>query len=272
MAKGSCRMLLITSDDEAAQQGDSEDPPPAALNELPGSPQRRDRRRLLEDDRGDGEAQPDRDPDSHDQGADRTQDGDHDGKHGDVDRQQDDDYDHDRQPDRDRDQRHEQADGEHRGHPGDPPCFGDRDLVAEQAMADGAREHAGQDREEDEHEGELERRVRAERPDELPERLSGLGSCRPLRDAQAQTMGRVELLVGNEGAADSVEGLDDRGEAERGRRVPSDQRERAADDVADGQRPERDAARCGSGGLTVARRSVRPLAIGRRLAVRRAWP
>ncbi len=120
---------------------------------------------------------------------------------------------------------------------------------------------------EHEHERELKRRVGAEGPEELPERASGLGPRRRWRDAEAQMMCRVEFLVGNEGAADSVERLDDRGEAERGHRVPPDQRERAAHDVADGQRPERDAAWRRRGGPTVARLSVRWLAVWRRLAV-----
>ncbi len=34
---------------------------------------------------------------------------------------------------------HEQADAEDRGNPGDPPCLADRDLVAEQAMAEWRR-------------------------------------------------------------------------------------------------------------------------------------
>src|SRR5258708_7749279 len=76
-------------------------------------------------------------------------------------------------------------------------------------------------------------------------------------------MGGAEFSPGDEGAADAVDRLDDGGEAERSDWIAPDQRERAAEEVADTQRGHRDSARGGR------RRLTGPLAVRGWLAIRR---
>src|SRR5262249_60083902 len=64
---------------EKGEQGNAEDAPPAAPNELPGSPQRRDRASSLEYDGRRCQTEPDPDPDRQAQGRNGAEDGHDDG-------------------------------------------------------------------------------------------------------------------------------------------------------------------------------------------------
>src|SRR5215471_21454177 len=109
-------------------------------------------------------------------------------------------------------------------------------------MADSAGEHAGQDRLEQHGKHDLDSRVGRECGEELPERVDCLLSGRRPAEIQIELMEGVELLPRDEGAADSVDGLDNGGKTEGRDGIAPDQGEGTAQDVADAQWTERDAA------------------------------